>query len=675
MKKTLFGLLVLFLVAVLAGCQEKTTPEERLAEYISHWNKGEFADMYNDYLNAGTKEAFPAEEFIDRQEKLQEDLGIDKMEVTYEKPAEDAEWDPEKPADFPIHVKMETMAGPVEFEKTITLLNETRDDEEGWFVEWDQSFIFPELERDDEIGFTRIPAYRGEIVDRDGLVLAKNGTGYSIGIVPEKLTDPSKKTEIAKLLGTTVEAIDAELNQSWVKPELFVPIGKTAATNGALIDKLVAIPGVGARTIEMREYPYGPAMAHLTGYTGAISAEQLEELKDKGYTETDQIGRRGLESLLEDRLRGTDGMQIYIKKPQENAEPVIIAEQEPVEGETVKLTINASLQKVAYDSMKGETGSAASVDPKTGEVLALVSSPAYDPNEFVTGISGARYKALEEDAKNPLFNRFAQSYAPGSTMKPITAAIGMEAGTLKPEEGLTINGQTWQKEEAWGSYRVSRLHPDVPNPIDLNKSLVYSDNIYYAQQALRMGRETFTEGLKKFGFGETVPLEAMELTPSQISNDGSIGSEGQLADTSFGQGQMLANILHLAMMYEPFVTDGTMLKPTLLFDEEDAQVWKKDLMSPETAATLRTAMRNVVVDGYAQSANLDNIPLAGKTGTAELKAAGEARGKENGFFVSFNTKDPKFILAMMVENVEDNGGSDYVAAMAAEVYKLMATSR
>lgn len=675
MKKTLFGLLVLFLITVLAGCQEKTTPEDRLAEYINHWNKGEFAEMYQDYLNTGTKEAFPAEEFVDRQEKLQEDLGIDKIEVSYTKPAEDTEWDPEKPADFPIQVEMETLAGSVEFEKTITLLNETRDEEEGWFVEWDQSFIFPELERDDEIGFTRTPAYRGEIVDRDGLVLAKNGTGYSIGIVPEKLTDPSKKTEIAKLLGTTVEAIDAELNQSWVKPELFVPIGKTGATNGALIDKLVAIPGVGARTIEMREYPYGSAMAHLTGYTGAISAEQLEELKDKGYAETDQIGRRGLESLLEDRLRGTDGMQIYIKKPQENAEPVIIAEREPVEGETVKLTINASLQKAAYDSMKGETGSAASIDPQTGEVLALVSSPAYDPNEFVTGISGARYKALEEDPENPLFNRFAQSYAPGSTMKPITAAIGLEAGTLEPGEGLTINGKTWQKDDSWGDYRVSRLHPEAPNPIDLNKSLVYSDNIYYAQQALRMGRETFTEGLTKFGFGESVPMDVMKLTPSQISNDGNIGSEGQLADTSFGQGQMLANILHLAMMYEPFVTDGSMMKPTLLFDEEDGQVWKEGLMSADTAATLRAAMRNVVVDGYAQSANLDNIPLAGKTGTAELKAAGEARGKENGYFVSFNTEDPKFILAMMVENVEDNGGSDYVAAMSAEVYKLMATSR
>src|SRR5690606_2969709 len=128
-------------------------------------------------------------------------------------------------------------------------------------------------------------------------------------------------------------------------------------------------------------------------------------------TETDQIGRRGLESLLEDRLRGRDGMKITIKKEQEGLEPVTVAERAPEDGETVKLTIDAELQKVAYDAMKGEPGTAASIIPETGEVLTLVSSPAYNPNEFIAGMSGARYSELEEDEKTPLFNRFAQSYA------------------------------------------------------------------------------------------------------------------------------------------------------------------------------------------------------------------------------------------------------------------------
>ncbi|MFC7365282.1 MULTISPECIES: penicillin-binding transpeptidase domain-containing protein [Bhargavaea] len=669
MKKILFGTSVL-LIVFLAGCMDKPSPEERLAEYVSHWNKGDYAEMYENYLTAKTKETFPEDEFAARQEKLGEDLGIDNLEVTYEKPGEDTKWDREQPAEFNISVKMETLAGPVEFDKPVRLLYEEREKEKNWFVEWDPSYIFPDLEPGDEIGISRTEAKRGEIVDRTGIPIAKNGTGYQVGIVPEKL-DESRKPDIAELLGTTPEAIDTSLNAAWVKPDLFVPVGKTAKSDTGRLEQLLEIPGIAAREIGMREYPYGTALAHLTGYIGPISSEQLEKLKDKGYSETDQIGRRGLESLLEDRLRGQDGMKITIKKA-EGRDPVTVAERAPEDGETVKLTIDAELQKVAYDAMKGEPGTAASVDPETGEVLALVSSPAYDPNEFIAGMSGTRYRELEEDEKTPLFNRFAQSYAPGSALKPVTAAIGIKAGTLDPAAGLTIKGKTWQKDASWGSYRVSRVHPEAPNPIDLKRAMVYSDNIYFAQQALAMGRDTFTEGLKQFGFGETVPLEAMELKASQISNDGTIGSEGQLADTSFGQGQMLTNILHLATMYEPFLTGGTMHKPTLLFDEEDGQVWKEDLLDPAQAETIRATLRSVVLDGYAQSANLADVPIAGKTGTAELKAAGEKQGKENGYFVSYHAENPSFILAMMVESIEDNGGSDYVAGMSAEVHRYAA---
>ena len=667
MKKTLF-ITAIFLLVFLAGCRDKPTPEDRLEEYISHWNKGGFAVMYDGYLTEKTKKDFSEEEFVERQEKLMEDLGINNLEVSYEKAGEDADWDKEQPAEFDIRVKMETLAGPVEFDKPIRLRHEEQEKEKTWFVEWDPSYIFPDLEPGDEIDLSRTKAKRGEIVDRAGIPIAKNGTGYQVGIVPEKL-DEARKPDIAELLGTTAEAIDKSLNAAWVKPELFVPIGKTAKNDTARLEQLLEIPGVAAQETAMREYPYGPALAHLTGYIGAISAEQLEKLKDKGYSENDQIGRRGLESLLEDRLRGRDGMKITILKAQEGMEPVTVTERAPEDGETIKLTLDAELQKTAYDAMKGEPGTAASVVPETGEVLMLVSSPAYDPNEFITGMSGDRYRELEEDEKAPLFNRFAQSYAPGSTLKPVTAAIGMKAGTLDPAEGLTITGKTWQKDASWGAYRVSRLHPEAPNPIDLNRAMVYSDNIYFAQQALAMGRDTFTDGLKQFGFGEPIPLEAMELKASQISNDGTVGSEGQLADTSFGQGQMLTNILHLASMYEPFLTGGTMHKPTLLFDEEDGQVWKEGLLDPAQAETIRSTLRSVVLDGFAQSANIADVPIAGKTGTAELKAAGEERGKENGYFVSYHAENPLFILAMMVENIEDNGGSDYVAAMSAEVHR------
>ncbi|AQU78597.1 MULTISPECIES: penicillin-binding transpeptidase domain-containing protein [Planococcus] len=668
MTKKLAVILALAFLVFLAGCQPKASPEERLKEYIGHWNKEEFSEMYSTYLNQGTKEAYASEDFVERQQKLYTDLAIENIEVTYTKPSKDENWDTEKPADFPVQVKMDTMAGPIEFEKNMTLLYETAEDKEDWFIEWDPSFIFEQLATGDEVRVSATRAKRGEILDRNEQPIAINGTGYNVGVVPENFKDASAKKELATVLGVSVASIDEKLNQSWVQENQFVPISKVAKDNTQLLEKVKAVPGATYQETTMREYPYGEALGHLSGYIGPMTAEKLEELKDQGYTSTDLIGRRGLEQTLEERLRGENGLKILIKKQGDTGEELTIAETPAKDGETVVLTIDAELQKSTYEAMEGEAGTSAAVNPKTGETLVLVSSPAYNPNEYMLGISEDRFKELSEDPLNPLFNRFGAAYAPGSTIKPITAAIGMEAGTLEPSVGLQIDGATWQKDGSWGDYRVTRLHPEAPNPVDLNTALVYSDNIYFARQALEMGNQAFVSGLQRFGFGEEIPF-ALELQSSQISNEGTLGSQGQLADTSFGQGQMLTNILHLASMYEPFLTDGTMYKPLLFMDEEKSQVWKEGLLSAENAKVLRTGMRNVVVDGYAQSANSKTVKIAGKTGTAELKGAIGEEGQENGFFVAYDSESPDFILAMMIESIEENGGSDYVAGFATKVFE------
>ncbi|WP_271853740.1 penicillin-binding transpeptidase domain-containing protein [Planococcus maritimus] len=648
---------------ILSACQPQPTPQDRLDEYVDHWNEQDFAAMYEDYLTEGSKETFPSEAFDERQQQLIEDLGIENLEVSYTA-QEEAEWDEAEPAEFPLAVQMETLAGPVEFEQTVSLIYEEQEDGENWFVEWDPSLIFKDLEADDEVAVQTEAAERGEILDREGRGLAINGTGYNLGVVPERLEGDGDLEEAAELLGLTVESIEESLNQSWVQPDQFVPLTKASKSAEQLIADVEASDVATYQETAMREYPYGEAFGHLTGYIGSITAEQLEELKGQGYGATDLIGRQGLERRLEEQLRGESGARILIDKQEEGAEDIVLAEQEPTAGEDIELTIDAELQTAAYDSMQGEPGAAAAVSPETGETLALISSPGFDPNEFIAGISGERYAELSDDPLNPLFTRFAASYAPGSTIKPVTAAIGMEAGTLDPQQGLEIDGQTWQKDSSWGSYRVSRLHPEAPNPIDLNKALVYSDNIYFARQALEMGTETFIDGLTSYGFGEELPF-AIELESSQISNDGTLGSEGQLADTSFGQGEMLANILHLASAYEPFLNGGTIYEPTLYASEEAGQVWKEGLISEGNAAVLQEDLRNVVTDGYAKSADIAAVPIAGKTGTAELKGALGEEGQENGFFVSYHAEQQDFILAMMIESIEDNGGSDYVAGFSA----------
>lgn len=668
MNKWRWGLLLVGLL-VLAGCSEDITPEERLEAYVAAWNEGDYATMYTDFVTDATKETVDEAAFVERQQRLDEALGVSERQITFTSAPEETEWEPTEPVEFPVQLKIETLAGPIEWEQAMTLQPVEGEEELTWMVDWNEGFILPGLQAGDEVRVTTQAFKRGELYDRNGNPLAINGSGFDVGIVPGKFTNPASKSQLGTLLGITEEFIDKQLAQSWVTDDVFVPLDKIASTD-PLKEQLLAIPGVLLNTAEMREYPYGEATSHLVGYIGSITAEQLAEREEEGYTEFDVIGRQGLERYLEERLRGENGKTIFIDPAEEGVENVVLAQLPATDGERMELTIDAELQRITYESMDGEPGTAATVDPETGEVLTLLSSPGFIPSEFMLGMTQTRYQELSEDPLKPLLNRFAASYAPGSTLKPITAAIGMTNGTLDPAEGIVIEGAQWQKDASWGDYRVTRLHPDAPNPIDLTKALVYSDNIYFAQQALRMGREPFIAGLKSFGFGEEIPF-LLNLQASQISNDGTISSEGQLSDTSFGQGQMLANILHLASSYQPFLTDGLMWQPTLLLEEEDQVVWKETSMTAEQATVLQKGMRAMVVDGFAQAVNLPTIPVAGKTGTAELKASLDAEGQENGFFVSYPTDTEDFILAMMIEDVEDNGGSGYVAEKVARVYQLL----
>src|SRR5690606_20082336 len=241
MRKTAAVFLILVMAVILAGCQEKASPEDRLGDYIELWNKQEFAEMYNVYLNEGTQSTFGTEEFIDRQIKLHEDLGIENLEVTFTEATEDAEWDEEQPADFPVQVKMDTVAGPVEFEQDMTLLYEETDEAGNWFVEWTPSFIFPQLEAGDPVRISRQAAARGELYDRNDLPLAINGTGRSIGVVPEKFTDAGDKEKLAELIGLSVEEIDRQLDQGWVQSNLsqFVPLAKTSNDNTELLEQVL----------------------------------------------------------------------------------------------------------------------------------------------------------------------------------------------------------------------------------------------------------------------------------------------------------------------------------------------------------------------------------------------------------------------------------------------------
>ena len=509
------------------------------------------------------------------------------------------------------------------------------------------------MEPEDRVSLEITRAARGEIKDRKGKGLAVNGDALEVGVIPEKMIENEQavKSELARLLNITVDDIDQALNASWVKPNYFVPIKRIPHTESGLMEKLQQLPGVQINKVSGRVYPLGEAAAHLIGYVDEVTAEDLE--KNKKYRPGDMIGKRGLEQLFEERLQGDHGVTISLEKPDGTKTTVV---QKPVKnGEDIQLTIDSSFQQEIMKKFNGKEGTAIALHPKTGETLAIVSSPAFNPNTFMYMTAKER-KNLEENPAEPLVNRFVYPHTPGSVMKPFTAAIGLENGTITPKMAKEITGTKWQKDKTWGGYYVTRVS-NPGHPINLEDALVLSDNIYFAQTALDMGADQYIKGLTKFGFGEEIPY-IYPLKPSQISNDGKFKNDILLADSSYGQGEVQTNIVHLAAGYTAFINDGNIIKPILLTEEKKGQIWKEAVIEKNTAKIINDSLRQVVASprGTAHSVNMEDLPLAGKTGTAEIAKSGQGKqGIENGWFVAYNADSHDLLIALTMEEVQGQG--------------------
>lgn len=665
MRKILvFSVSILFLV-VLGACNKDVNPEDRLSQYIEYWNKEDFDKMYR-LLSTEAKEAISKEDFVARYEKVYKDLDITDLEITYKKDEEKEINKDEKTIDLPFSAKMNSSAGEIKFTHEATLVKEEAEDEENWFIDWDTTYIFPELGPKDKISYQTVPAQRGEIVDRTGDILAFNGTIYQIGVVPQQMGDQADKTieELAKLLNMSADQVKKTIEADWVQPEHFVPIKRVSPDNQSLLEKLFALPGVLKQDVQGRVYPAGEAAAHLIGNVATVTADDLEKNKDKGYSNNDVIGKRGLESVFEEKLKGTNGVTIGINK--EDGSEVTLAEKPVENGDNVQLTIDLTLQEDLYKQLDGKPGTAAAIDPVTGETLALVSSPSFDPNEATLGYTGAKLEELENDKNQPFLNRFQHTYAPGSVIKPITGAVGLKEGTLNPNDALDIKGLKWGKGESWGTYKVTRVS-DPGKPVDFDLAMMISDNIYFAQAALNLGNDKFTAGLKEFGFEEDIPFDF----PIENSQIGELGTEILLADSGYGQGHVEMSVVHLATAYTAFINKGSIIKPILQLNDEKSQVWKENVISEDIAATVETAMKKVVNEpgGTARGARIDGYPLAGKTGTAELKLSADEEGQENGLFVAYNPENPKLLISMMIEGVEKQGGSKIVIDKVTDTFK------
>ena len=379
------------------------------------------------------------------------------------------------------------------------------------------------------------------------------------------------------------------------------------------------------------------------------------------------IGRNGMEGLFEKELKGWNGCRIYIVDSEGN-EKMELARVLVQHGQDVKLTIDADIQTALYKQFKEDKSCSVAMNPYTGEVLALVSTPSYDNNDFILGLSNEQWTSLNEDEDKPLYNRFRQVWCPGSAFKPITAAVGLESGAIDPEEDYGNEGLNWQKDTSWGSYYVTTLK--TYEPVILENALIYSDNIYFAKAALRTGAAEMENSLLQLGFQEELPFE-IKMTKSQYSNTDNIETEIQLADSGYGQGQMLINPLHMACIYTSFCNNGNVIKPYLVYEQEaKTEYWIPGAFSAETANRVLEGITKAVNDphGSGYAAHRDDIVLAGKTGTAEIKLSkDDTTGTELGWFAIFTAErevEQPILIVSMVEDVKGRGGSGYVVEKA-----------
>ena len=644
-KKYIIGIsvCVLLIVSVFFIFNQGKSNEQVITEYFELLKKKDYKQMYQ-MLDQKTVYTPSQKYFVEKYKEIYDDIGANNIQVKILDEKNDI---------VKYQISIDTVAGIIEYKNKIGIRNEQ--------IQFNNNLIMKDYKDGCKIKVTTYnPEKRGRILDRNGKVLAEDEKGYSVGLVKGKLNGENDYGQIAQYLETDVETIQKKMSASWINDDSFVPI-KTVSEitkNGLIYNGILNIKGVKISTVSIRTYPYDKVASHIIGYVQNVNSEDLKKHKNEGYNSTSVIGRSGIEAVYEKQLRGSSSGKIDLVNKNDKVIENLCAIEIDEGPQDITLTIDIDLQQSLYNEYQNDKSASVAINPKTGEVLALVSTPSYSNNDFVLGLSTDKWDALNNDVNQPLMSRYKQTYIPGSSMKPITAAIGLETKIIDPDKDLGAKDK-WQKDSSWGNYYVTTLH--APSPNNLKNAITYSDNVYFARSALNIGKENLFKYYKNLKIGEKIPFE-LALNRSQYINKNQKVNDQLIADSGYGQGQILMNPVQLASIYSAFVNNGSIYSPHLV--KKGERMWMQRVFSDKTIKTIKEDLINVIADenGTGHSIFHDNVILAGKTGTAEIKQSqSDTTGKELGWFIVMTTDSKQPILiTTLVEDVKDRGGSGYV---------------
>ncbi len=557
------------------------------------------------------------------------------------------------------------------------------------YLQMAQGHYYDRLADGNRIRLIPIMSPRGVFYDRNGVMLVSNRPGFTVSILP--ITGPVSEEVIAKLsgiLGMSVDEIRAKISQrngSFEPFRIKTDVGPDIVTK--IEERRAELPGVVIEIQPLRNYVNNELGAHVFGYVSEINDVELEKRKADGYKAGDIIGKFGLENLYDKEIRGVDGgNQVEVDV---NGRPSqVIGKKDPVPGHNLVLTIDYRIQKaaeVAIDEQliylqnkteftKAKAAAAVVLNPKTGEILAMVSRPTFNPNLFNGGISSKDWKALNENPYHPMDNKaISGEYPPGSTFKIITGAAALELGKVTPEEKILDTGTHWiiPKGNAGG---------EVLGWINFREALSKSDNVYFYEMGNRLGIDNLEKYARMFGLGEftgiNLPGESDGLVANRRYKEKVYGEEWYLSETfdaAIGQGFQLATPLQMAVVIGEVANGGHRYKPNLVSRITGANGEVIKTFAPEEVGQvtissanlnlIRDALREVAQEGGTASTTFQDfpVPIAGKTGTAE-----NSHGNDHGWFVAYGPyEDPRVAIAVIVE--QGGYGSSSAAPIAKRI--------
>jgi len=568
--------------------------------------------------------------------------------------------------------------------------------------------LFAEKSQGNRIRIEAVPPIRGLIFDRKGRVIAENLPAYQLELIPEQvddLDDTLHRLAAINLINPDDIPRFTALSQSG---QQFKPITlKFRMTDEEIANFAIQRPrfaGVDFQPRLVRHYPHGELFAHAIGYVGALDTNDMQRLDSARYAGTSHTGKTGIESSFEDRLHGDAGYRHLITNARGRQVPANTSElldSLPLDkaanpGFNIHLSLDLDLQKIAFDALQGWRGAVVALDPSTGEILALVSTPSFDPNPFAVGMSTAQYGNLRDDPDRPLFNRAVRgTYPPGSTIKPILALAALETGATNLTRKTVCIGYFQLPGD---EHRYRDWKPLGHGVMDLHDAIAQSCDVYFYEISGDLGIDNMHEYLTRFGLGSQTGIDVLGERPGLVPSrewkknnfrdrDNQRWYHGETVIASIGQGFMLATPLQLAAAAGTLAMRGSRYRPHLVSAVEDPLSGERESQEPEWLGDVAIgndlhwdavldSMHDVMQgpEGTARAIG-SGAPyeMAGKSGTAQVVsiAQGEEyneeeldeRQRDHALFISFAPFDnPRIVVAVIVEN--GSSGSTVAAPIA-----------